>query len=389
MACGTGVVSSYIQTLMKEMKPAEREKVRLMSADSSEAQLGIVQEKIAREGWLGSKVVQADIMVQCYRVIKPGGTLATSTWVTEGWVPNIRDAVASLGLPGQPPVSWPQSSMELTSLWGPGAWHSPTFVKSMFTAAGFVDVEVEIVTKWVPFSSADQWCTVYQAFMHGVVERFWTKEQKDKLKGELMPTIKAFLETNHLGFVRLSSPVSGYRIAVSSINPVSQDEFTNCPQESSTHCWGGVISPLLTTDTLDAFMNYISVAILPANFRDAITITRNIGVRYLWIDSLCILQDSKSDWEAESKNMGLVYRNLTVTISAMASNGGREGVLKSGDTIANRFTTATPPIYKDVGEEYSKAQEVTIYRMDPNEENVAAFDSTCPLTQRGWTLQER
>ncbi|KAK2051618.1 S-adenosyl-L-methionine-dependent methyltransferase [Colletotrichum caudatum] len=226
IACGTGSVSSYIQTLMKEMKPAEREKVRLMSSDSSEALLRIVQEKIAMEGWLGSKVVQSDIMimsfpsdtfdfvmvanalmlvadpytsldVECYRVIKPGGTLATSTWVTEGWVPDTRDAVASLGLPGQPPVSWPQSSMELTSLWGPGAWHSPTFLKSMFRAAGFVDIKVEIVTNCVPFSSANQWCTVFQAFMQGVLERFWTKEQRDKLKGKLMPTIKAFLEKRY------------------------------------------------------------------------------------------------------------------------------------------------------------------------------------------------
>ncbi|KAK1565970.1 S-adenosyl-L-methionine-dependent methyltransferase [Colletotrichum navitas] len=228
MCCGTGVVSSYIQSMMREMNPAEREKVRLTSADSSEAQLKIVKEKITKEGWLGSKVVQADIMnmafpsdhfdviivamalmlvadpytslnVECYRVTKPGGTLATSTWVTEGWIPDTRDAVASLCLPGQPPVSWPQSSIELTSLWGPGAWESPTFVKSMFTAAGFVDVEVNVVTKWVRYSGVDEWCLVFQAFMHGVIERFWTREQRDKLQGKLMPTLRAFLEKKYQG----------------------------------------------------------------------------------------------------------------------------------------------------------------------------------------------
>ncbi|KAK2024896.1 S-adenosyl-L-methionine-dependent methyltransferase [Colletotrichum zoysiae] len=203
MACGTGVVSSYIHTLMKEMEPAQREKLRLTSADSSEAQLGIVQEKITREGWLESKVVQADIMNMSFPsetfdfiIVANALMLVADPYAS---LRDTRDAVACLGLPGQQPVSWPQSSIELTTLWGPGAWHSPTFAKSMFTAAGFVDVEVEIATNWVPFSSADQWCTVFQAFMHGVTERFWTKEQREKLKGELMPTIKAFLEKKYQG----------------------------------------------------------------------------------------------------------------------------------------------------------------------------------------------
>ncbi|OHE95108.1 hypothetical protein CORC01_09632 [Colletotrichum orchidophilum] len=219
MCCGTGVVSSYIQKMMRELPGAQRGRVRLTSADSSEAQLGVVKEKVEREGWVGSEIKQADIMFdvvivamalmlisdpyislsECFRVTKPGGTVATSTWVTEGWIPDTRDAVAHLALPGQQPVSWPQSSIELTSAWGPGAWESPSFVKSMFTAAGFVDVEVDVVTKWVPFSGVDQWCTVFQAFMHGVMERFWTKAQREGLKGRLMPTLRAFMEEKYQG----------------------------------------------------------------------------------------------------------------------------------------------------------------------------------------------
>lgn len=136
---------------------------------------------------------------ECYRVTKPGGTVATSTWVTEGWIPDTRDAVAGLALPGQQPVAWPQSSIELTSLWGPGAWESPSFVKSMFKAAGFVDVEVDVVTKWVAFSSVDKWCTVFQAFMYGVMERFWTKAQREGLKAQLMPTLRKHMEEKYQG----------------------------------------------------------------------------------------------------------------------------------------------------------------------------------------------
>ncbi|GKT48700.1 glandicoline B O-methyltransferase roqN [Colletotrichum spaethianum] len=136
---------------------------------------------------------------ECYRVTKPGGTLATSTWITEGWVPDTRDAVAHLALPGEPPVAWPQSSIELTSLWGPGSWESPSFGKSMFRAAGFVDVETEVVTKWISFTSVDEWCTVFQAFMYGITDRFWTPAQREGLRGELMPALRKYMEDKYQG----------------------------------------------------------------------------------------------------------------------------------------------------------------------------------------------
>lgn len=75
-----------------------------------------------------------------------------------------------------------------------------------------------------------------------------------------------------------------------------------------SHCWGGSISPILTTGTLKQFQEFLPFDDLPANFRDAIIITRKLGIRYLWIDSLCILQnpnpgsedhDSKRDWQKE------------------------------------------------------------------------------------------
>lgn len=62
-----------------------------------------------------------------------------------------------------------------------------------------------------------------------------------------------------------------------------------------SHCWGGAISPMLTSKTIHAFQDRLPFLELPANFRDAITITRRLGFRYLWIDSLCIIQDSRED----------------------------------------------------------------------------------------------
>ncbi|KAI9732177.1 MAG: hypothetical protein M1834_004274 [Cirrosporium novae-zelandiae] len=63
---------------------------------------------------------------------------------------------------------------------------------------------------------------------------------------------------------------------------------------------------------------------MPANFRDAIIITRKLGLRYLWIDSLCIIQDSRSDWEQQSAVMGSIYHSSALTIAA-ASAKNSEG----------------------------------------------------------------
>ncbi|TLD33671.1 hypothetical protein PspLS_01655 [Pyricularia sp. CBS 133598] len=155
-----------------------------------------------------------------------------------------------------------------------------------------------------------------------------------------------------------------------------------------SHCWGGAISPLLTTETMQSFLECIQIAVLPANFRDAIAITRNIGIRYLWIDSLCIQQDSDSDWEFESKMMGSVYRNSTVTISAMVSSGSKEGILKYATPIARRHRSTSLPLLRQGDGGCTKSPQVTVYRRDPTEETFRALDMDCALTRRGWTLQE-
>jgi hypothetical protein len=94
-----------------------------------------------------------------------------------------------------------------------------------------------------------------------------------------------------------------------------------------SHCWGK--SELLTTkkETLEARKEQISEAELPKTFRDAVAIARRIGIRYLWIDSLCIIQDSKEDWQHEAALMGQYYTKSFLTISAAGSRDGDQGCL--------------------------------------------------------------
>ncbi|KAF5686280.1 het-domain-containing protein [Fusarium circinatum] len=86
-----------------------------------------------------------------------------------------------------------------------------------------------------------------------------------------------------------------------------------------SHCWGGK-QPLRTvTAHIEDMKKSIDVNSLPIVFQQAIQIVRALNIEYIWIDSLCIIQDSKSDWELESFKMCDYYENSFLTISTATS----------------------------------------------------------------------
>jgi hypothetical protein len=95
------------------------------------------------------------------------------------------------------------------------------------------------------------------------------------------------------------------------------------PYAALSHMWGDPsksLSPLETKmDSLKTHMKGIPMGKLSKNFKDAITTTRMLKLRYIWIDSLCIIQDSSGDWVQEALHMKDVYRRAFVTISAYIS----------------------------------------------------------------------
>lgn len=151
-----------------------------------------------------------------------------------------------------------------------------------------------------------------------------------------------------------------------------------------SHCWGGSITPLLKVDSLSSFQQELPYSSLPANFKDAITITRKLEIRYLWIDSLCIIQDSRDDWAQESKKMGLIYRNSTLTVFALASKGSTSGILRQ----STKSMDHPKPIYLRVFPDDERQVEIRVERKDLQEEDLLDLDLHCPLAGRGWTLQE-
>jgi hypothetical protein len=68
-----------------------------------------------------------------------------------------------------------------------------------------------------------------------------------------------------------------------------------------SHCWGNAPTIKTDTESLRLRQDGIPLETLPKTFREAIQVCRNLDIPYIWIDSLCIVQDSKGDWEYHSE----------------------------------------------------------------------------------------
>ncbi|KAF3010475.1 hypothetical protein E8E14_005725 [Neopestalotiopsis sp. 37M] len=100
-----------------------------------------------------------------------------------------------------------------------------------------------------------------------------------------------------------------------------------------SHCWGrwGAVNlPVLNTKNLhERTTKGLDLLLLPQTFKDALVIAQWFQVRWLWIDSLCIMQDSVTDWEKESLMMHSVYKNALLNISADDAEDARSGCFRS------------------------------------------------------------
>jgi hypothetical protein len=92
-----------------------------------------------------------------------------------------------------------------------------------------------------------------------------------------------------------------------------------------SHCWGGATFLCLKTTNLNILASGIDWSDLTETFRDAIAIARRAGLGFIWIDSLCIIQDSHSDWQRESAQMGSIYRGSSLNIAAASAINGTQG----------------------------------------------------------------
>lgn len=108
-----------------------------------------------------------------------------------------------------------------------------------------------------------------------------------------------------------------------------------------SHRWGSGRRLSITHRNLSKFQTELPVHLLPPTFRDAVTVTRNLEMSYLWIDSLCIIQNDYEDWRRESTKMGSIFENSCCTLAAVDAiddtDTDRGLFLPRGDPLAVTF----------------------------------------------------
>jgi Heterokaryon incompatibility protein (HET) len=148
-----------------------------------------------------------------------------------------------------------------------------------------------------------------------------------------------------------------------------------------SHCWGTSRPARLLLDNHDSMLASIPLRSLPKTFIDAIHITRRLGFTYLWIDSLCIIQDSKEDWHREAVRMEEVYRNSECTIAASGAQDGNGGCFVSRD----------PSLYQPIPVEVNYPKDTMLLE---KEKFIIAYGGQhlrqqTSLFSRAWVVQEQ
>jgi hypothetical protein len=144
-----------------------------------------------------------------------------------------------------------------------------------------------------------------------------------------------------------------------------------------SHCWG----PLQEHEKCCTFKRNITQRKmliefddLPRTFRDAVTVARGLSINYIWIDSLCIIQDDEIDWRSEASKMGQVFSAAYCTISASSAKSSLQGFLP------NRTPRSVVKVPSNTAGSIFACVDIDDFQSDVE---------LSPLNNRGWVLQER
>ncbi|KAF4440813.1 HET-domain-containing [Fusarium acutatum] len=178
--------------------------------------------------------------------------------------------------------------------------------------------------------------------------------------------------------------------SMSSVRVINTKDLSIESYATLSHCWGDLKVVQLNKDTMPTLFHEISTATLPTTFAHAVEVVRFLGLRYLWIDSLCILQDSTQDWETESSKMGSIYRHAYINIAASSAKDSSGGLFFDRDA-SNSKSQIRQAIPVTLG---SAKDNVNSTGMQPGkyhlvDQHLWGSGMANPLNARAWVMQER
>ncbi len=177
--------------------------------------------------------------------------------------------------------------------------------------------------------------------------------------------------------LRLDEGAESLRLCVGSdISPGTQ-------YATLSHCWGGTVPGQLTMKNIKALQSSVPQEFLGKTFRDAAKIALELGLRFIWIDSLCIIQDSPEDWQRESVKISLIYGNSTCNIAATSASNSSGGCFRAHDR------STLKPVKFTFGRDGRRGTEdsLSLYITDVGHW-WQRFQKE-PLNRRAWVVQER
>ena len=155
-----------------------------------------------------------------------------------------------------------------------------------------------------------------------------------------------------------------------------------------SHCWGAGPWPWRTVKSnLTERFEAVSENDLPDTLKDACFATRQLHARYIWIDSLCIVQDDEQDWLREAAKMGSIYRGSLVTIAASTAADNRSGLFNTQSRNQKDELTSFAPIRSTL----SDGRQSVLYFCGRRRGRSAWYNDMerSPLNGRAWVCQER
>lgn len=141
-----------------------------------------------------------------------------------------------------------------------------------------------------------------------------------------------------------------------------------------SHCWGTTPTLRTTSETISTYTDSIPWSTLPKVYQHAISVANNLDIPFLWIDSLCIIQDSDEDWIAESAKMADIYSRAVLTIAASLAE-------RDTDSL---FSYAPKPYCSKLLSSLNGSKIFVRKTMDHGH-----GPAPLPLLNRAWVLQER
>ena len=172
----------------------------------------------------------------------------------------------------------------------------------------------------------------------------------------------------------------------------TQSRTQRCDYIALSYCWGDGTAVMKTTEkateeapkTLDRHQSGIPDKDLPPLYQEVVALARGLDIAYLWIDAICIIQDSPEDKAEEIKKMSDIYRGAFVVVVAATAPSPSNSLLRvepqSGQS--NTWRTASLIRYEDIDFDVK-------FRKRENSHAFSDATDRTPIAFRAWCFQEK